>query len=39
MEWNDLAQDGGQVAGSCKHGTEPLGSIKYSEFLDLLRIE
>jgi hypothetical protein len=39
MEWIDLAQDGGQVAGSCKHGNEPLGSIKYGEFLDLLRID
>jgi hypothetical protein len=24
----------GQVAGSCKHGNDPLGSIKYGEFLD-----
>ena len=37
MEWIDLAQDGGQMAGSCKRGNEPLGSIKYGEFLDLLR--
>jgi hypothetical protein len=27
----------GQVAGSRKHGNEPLGSIKYREFLDLLK--
>jgi hypothetical protein len=24
----------GQVAGSCEHGNEPSGSIKYGEFLD-----
>jgi hypothetical protein len=23
----------GPVAGSCEHGNEPLGSVKYGEFL------
>jgi len=27
----------GQVAGSCKHGNEPLGSIKSGLFSDWLR--
>ena len=27
------------MAGSHKHGNEPLGSIKYREFLDLLRTD
>jgi hypothetical protein len=32
--WIDLAQDMGQVAGTCACGNEPSGSIKCSEFLD-----
>jgi hypothetical protein len=32
MDWIDLAQDGGQVAGSCTLGNEPSGSIKCGEF-------
>jgi len=34
MDVIDLAQDSGQVAGTCKYGHEPSGSIKYWEFLD-----
>ena len=30
----DLAQDKGLVAGICKGGNEPSGSIKCGEFLD-----
>ena len=33
MDWIDLPQDG-QVAGTCKFGNEPSGSIKCGEFLD-----
>jgi hypothetical protein len=29
-----MAQDRGQVAGSCECGNEPSGSIKRGEFLD-----
>jgi hypothetical protein len=29
-----LGSGQGQVAGSCEHGNEPSGSIKYGEFLD-----
>jgi len=28
MDWINLAQDKGQVAGNCKCGNEPSGSIK-----------
>jgi hypothetical protein len=28
MDWIDLAQDMGQMAGFCKRGNEPLGSNK-----------
>jgi hypothetical protein len=34
MNWIELAQDKGQVAGSCECGNEPSGSIKCGEFLD-----
>jgi len=34
MNWIDLAQDKGQVCGTCKRGNEPSGSIKCVEFLD-----
>ena len=34
MEWINLAQNQGQVAGSCKFCNEPSGSIKCREFLD-----
>jgi len=33
MDWIDLAQDR-HVAGACKSGNEPSGSIKWGEFLD-----
>ena len=33
MDWIELAQDKGQVAGTCKCGSEPSGSIKCGEFL------
>jgi hypothetical protein len=33
MDWIGLAQDR-QVAGTCKCGNEPSGSIKRGEFLD-----
>jgi hypothetical protein len=31
VDWNDLVQDNGHVAGCCEHGNEPSG------FLDCLR--
>jgi hypothetical protein len=34
MDWIELAQDKGQVAGSFECGNEPSGSIKCGEFLD-----
>jgi hypothetical protein len=34
MDWINLAQDRGQWEGSCGHGNEPLGSIKYWEILE-----
>jgi len=37
MDWIDLAQDKGQVAGACKCSTEPSGSIQCGEFIDWLR--
>jgi len=36
VDWIHLAQDRDQVAGSCKHGNESLGSIKGREFFDYL---
>jgi len=33
MDWINLAQDRGLVAGTCECGNEPLGSIKCGEFL------
>ena len=36
MDWINLAQDR-DVAGSCKCGDEPSGSIKCGEFLEYLR--
>jgi hypothetical protein len=29
MNWIDLSHDWGPVEGSCEHGDEPSGSIKY----------
>jgi len=34
MDWIELAEDRGQVAGTCECGNEPSGSIKCGEFLD-----
>jgi hypothetical protein len=34
---NMLLRVGRQVVGTCDYGNEPLGSIKYREFLDELR--
>ena len=34
IDWTDLAQDQGEVAGTCKCSKEPLGSTKCREFLD-----
>jgi hypothetical protein len=34
MDWINLAQEQGQVAGSCECGYEPSGSIKCGEFLE-----
>jgi hypothetical protein len=34
MDWINLAQDRGQLAGSCEYGYEPSGSIKCGEFLE-----
>jgi len=34
MNWIDLAQEWGQVAGTCKRGNEPSGSIRLGEFID-----
>jgi hypothetical protein len=34
MDWIDLALGFGPVEGSCKHGNEPLGSIKCWEVLE-----
>jgi hypothetical protein len=36
MDWIDLAQDRGPVEGSCEHGNETSGSIKYWEVLEWL---
>jgi hypothetical protein len=32
-EWIDLAQGRDQWTGSCEHGSEPSGSIKFWEIL------
>ena len=32
-DWMELAQDKGQVAGTCEYGNELAGSIKCREFL------
>jgi hypothetical protein len=37
MDWINLAQDKGQVAGTCKCGKEPSVSIKCGEFSGSLR--
>ena len=29
MDWNELTQDMGRVAGTCERGNELLGSIKW----------
>jgi hypothetical protein len=34
MDWIDLAQDRDQWRGSCEHGNEPSGSIKWWEVLE-----
>jgi len=34
MDWIELAQDSGQVAGTCDCGNEVSGSIKCGECLD-----
>jgi hypothetical protein len=34
MDWIDLAQDRGQVAGAYECGNEPSGSTKCGEFFD-----
>jgi hypothetical protein len=33
IDWIDLAQDRDQWEGSCEHGNEPSGSIKFGEIL------
>jgi hypothetical protein len=37
MERIELAQDRGQVAGTCKCGNEHSDSITFSEFIDWLK--
>jgi len=34
VDWIELVQDRGQVAGICECGNEPSGSIQCGEFLD-----
>jgi hypothetical protein len=34
MDWFDLVEDRVQWMGSCEHGNEPLGSIKWWEVLE-----
>ena len=34
MDWIELAQDVGQVVGTCESSNEPAGSLKCDEFLD-----
>jgi hypothetical protein len=36
IDWIDLAQDRETEEGSCEHGNEPSGSIKWWELLELL---
>jgi hypothetical protein len=38
MDWIDLAQDKGQVAGCCEYGNESLGFLKCRELQDLVGI-
>ena len=37
VEWIDVAQDRGQVAGCCEDGYEPSGSIKCGDFPNQVR--
>jgi len=37
MDWIELAEDMGQVTGTCEYGNEPSGSMKCGEFLDWLK--
>jgi hypothetical protein len=37
VTWTYLADDKGQLAGSCECGNEPSGFIKLVEFLEQLR--
>jgi hypothetical protein len=32
VDWIDVAQDRGQVAGCCEDGNEPSGSLKCGDF-------
>jgi hypothetical protein len=34
MDWIDLAQEEGPVAGSCERGNEPSGYVESGESLD-----
>ena len=34
MDWIEVVQDRGQVAGTCECGSEASGSVKCGEFLD-----
>jgi hypothetical protein len=34
IDWIDLAQDRGQIAGNCECGNEPSGFINCGEFLN-----
>jgi len=34
VDWIDVTEDRGQVVGRCEGDDEPLGSLKYGEFLD-----
>jgi len=34
--WIHMAQDRGQIAGSCEHSNEPAGYLKGGEFFDYL---
>ena len=37
MDWIELTQGQGQVAGTCECGNEPSVSVKFGEFLDQVR--
>jgi hypothetical protein len=37
VDWFDLTQRGGQVAGCCEHGNEHSDSIEYVELLNYRR--